>query len=62
MIRIIVMAILVAQLYGCDQYRSHPEQQVEDYGVCKSAGMDSYMNAVSEIKCVPPGALKAEHA
>jgi hypothetical protein len=53
MIRIFAVIALVA-LAGCDKVRSDVKSQVEDYAVCQKAGMGSYLNAYSEVRCMPP--------
>lgn len=41
-------------LQGCEPARNSPAEQVEDYAICKNAGMDSYLDSISRVKCKPP--------
>ena len=49
---VLFLALLLA---GCDvyDYRTKPEQQVEDYSTCLSGKMKAYQTQYGEIKCQP---------
>lgn len=55
MIRVAALAAMIL-LAGCEEARTQPAQQVEDYKLCTSAGMEAYLGAYGEIRCKPPEA------
>lgn len=59
MSRVLLTLALVA-LIGCHDPRNDPQQQIEDFKACKSAGMDAYQGMYGGIFCRPAAPAREE--